>query len=166
MMGTRTGDMDPSIILMLMAKEELTLNEANNLMNKHSGLLGIAGVSSDMREVQESADSGNERCQIAIEMFAYRMKKYIAAYAGVMGGVDHVIFTGGIGENSAVIRRLSCEGLDFMGITVAEEKNQHCVGKEGKISKEDAPVGVWAIPTNEELVFARDTVRCILKKKK
>lgn len=163
LMGTRTGDLDPSIILTLMAKEGLTLNEANNLLNKHSGLLGISGVSSDMREIQSAADEGSERAQIAIDMFCYRLKKYIAAYAGVMGGVDHVIFTGGIGENSASVRLEACDGLEFMGISIDKRKNKKCVGVEGQISKDNAPVGVWAIPTNEELVFARDTVRCILK---
>ncbi len=163
LMGTRTGDMDPSIILTLIAKEELTINEANNLMNKHSGLVGVAGVSSDMREIQIAAKDGNERCQIAINMFTYRLKKYISAYAGAMGGVDHIIFTGGIGENSTEIRALSCENLEFMGIEIDEERNNNCAGREGKISPDSAKVGIWAIPTNEELVFARDTVRCILQ---
>ncbi|HOL96707.1 MAG TPA: acetate kinase [bacterium] len=161
LMGTRTGDLDPSIILTLIAKEELALGEANNLMNKHSGLLGISGVSSDMREIQKAAEEGNERAQLAIDMFCYRMRKYIAAYAASMGGVDHVVFTGGIGENSPLIRKQSCEGLQFMGIEIDDEKNEACAGREGKISLETANVGVWAIPTNEELVYARDTVRCI-----
>lgn len=161
LMGTRTGDMDPSIILTLMAKEALTLNEANNLMNKFSGLQGIAGVSSDMREIENAARDGNERAQIAIDMFCYRLKKYIASYAAVMGGVDHIIFTGGIGENSILVRSKSCENLEFMGVTIDPERNKQCAGREGKISSDASQVGVWAIPTNEELVYARDTVRCI-----
>jgi acetate kinase len=161
MMGTRTGDMDPSIIVTLMAKEALTLNEANNLMNKFSGLQGIAGISSDMREIEEAADEGNERCQIAIDMFCYRLKKYIAGYAAAMGGVDHIIFTGGIGENSVLVRSKSLEGLEFMGVEISKDNNKACAGREGKISADNSRVGVWAIPTNEELVFARDTVRCI-----
>lgn len=164
-MGTRTGDLDPSIILTLMAKEELTLNEANNLMNKHSGLMGVSGISSDMREVMIAAQEGSERARIAVDMFCYRLKKYIAGYAAAMNGVDHVIFTGGIGENSIDIRRKSCEGLEFMGITIDNERNDKCCGMEGIISQNNAKVGVWAIPTNEELVFARDTVRCIQTQK-
>lgn len=161
LMGTRTGDMDPSIIITIAAKEELTLNEANNLMNKHSGLLGIAGVSSDMREIEKAAFDGNERAQIALDMFCYRIQKYIGAYAAAMGGVDHVIFTGGIGENSDLVRAEACKGLEFMGLEIDEDKNKECAGHEGRFSAEGSRVGVWAIPTNEELVFARDTVRCI-----
>lgn len=165
LMGTRTGDMDPSIILTIASKEELTLGEANNLMNKHSGLLGISGVSSDMREVQKAAESGAERAQVALEMFCYRIKKYIGAYAAALGGVDHIIFTGGIGENSAIVRLESCSGLEYMGVFMDEARNRACSGEEGLISSEGSAVGVWAIPTNEELVFARDTVRCIESKK-
>ncbi len=161
LMGTRVGDMDPSIILTLIAKEELTLNEANNLMNKHSGLLGISGVSSDMREISKAADEGAERAKIAVQMFCYRIKKYIGAYASAMGGVDHIIFTGGIGENSIAIRKECCSGLEFMGISIDDTRNEQCAGQEGIISTDTGKVGVWAIPTNEELVFARDTVRCI-----
>jgi len=165
LMGTRTGDLCPSVVLTLIAKEELTLNEANNLLNKHSGLLGISGVSSDMREIQKAADEGNERAKLAIDMFCYRLKKYIAAYTAVMAGVDHVIFTGGIGENSALIRRLTCEGMEFMGIAIDEPVNKRCVGREGRISSKDGKVGIWVIPTNEELVFARDTVLCVHEQK-
>ena len=164
LMGTRAGDMDPSIILTLMAKEELSLNEANNLLNKHSGLIGVSGISSDMREVEQAADKGNERARIALDMFSYRVKKYIAAYAAAMGGVDHILYTGGIGENSEIIRRDSVSGLEFMGVHVDDKLNKQMFGREGKISTEDSKVGVWVIPTNEELVLARDTVRCIAKK--
>ncbi len=161
LMGTRTGDMDPSIITTIAAKEELTFGEANNLMNKHSGLAGVSGVSSDMREIEKAAFDGNERAQIALDMFAYRIKKYLGAYAAAMSGVDHVIFTGGIGENSEWVRGEVCEGLEFMGLEFDPELNKQCVGREGKFSTESSKVGCWAIPTNEELVFARDTVRCI-----
>jgi acetate kinase len=161
LMGTRCGDIDPSIILTLMAKEELTLNEANNLLNKHSGLLGISGVSSDMREIGIAASEGNDRAQIALDMFSYRMKKYIGSYAAAMGGVDHIVFTGGIGENSDLIRRESVSGLEYMGVKIGHELNKQHIGREGKISMDDSQVGVWVIPTNEELVFARDTVRCM-----
>ena len=160
-MGTRCGDIDPSAILTLMKKEELSLSEAGDLLNKKSGLLGVSGVSSDMREVQKAAEKGSERARLAVEMFGYRIKKYIAAYAGVMNGVDHVVFTGGIGENSPLIRSVSCAGLSFMGVQVDETKNESCCGNEEDISTDNASVGVWVIPTNEELLLARDTVRCL-----
>lgn len=163
LMGTRTGDMDPSIILTVIAKEEITLNEANNLMNKHSGLAGLSGVSSDMRELEKAAKEGNERARIAFDMFCYRIKKYIGAYVAVLGGVDHIIFTGGIGENSVPVRQQVCENLEYMGIFIDESLNRQCAGQEGRISTDGSAVGVWAIPTNEELVFARDTVRCIAR---
>lgn len=160
-MGTRTGDFDASILLTLMEKEGLGAAELNKLVNKQSGLLGVSGVSSDMREVQKAAGDGNERAALAVDIFCYRIKKYIAAYAGVLGGADHVIFTGGIGENSAVVREKSCEGLSFMGIELDAETNAGCRGREGLISNKGASTGVWVIPTNEELVFARDTARCL-----
>ncbi|MBD3266335.1 acetate/propionate family kinase, partial [bacterium] len=166
LMGTRCGDIDASIILTLMAKEELTLNEANNLLNKHSGLQGISGVSSDMREIANAADGGNDRAKIALDMFSYRMKKYIGAYAAAMDGVDHIVFTGGIGENCEFVRRDATSGMQFMGVKIGSELNQQHVGREGRISTEDSHVGVWVIPTNEELVFVRDTVRCISGKSK
>ncbi|MCD6386221.1 acetate kinase [Candidatus Sumerlaeota bacterium] len=160
-MGTRCGDIDPAIVLHVMAKEELELHEINTLLNKHSGLYGISGVSNDMREVIKSADKGNERAQLALDIFCYRLKKYIAAYAGAMGGTDYIAFTAGIGENSPVVRQKSCEGLEFMGIKIDQERNNQTVGKEALISTDDSPVKVFVIPTNEELVIARDTVRCI-----
>ena len=160
-MGTRCGDIDPAIVLHVMAKEELELHEINTLLNKHSGLYGISGVSNDMREVIKSADKGNERAQLALDIFCYRLKKYIAAYAGAMGGTDYIAFTAGIGENSPVVRQKSCEGLEFMGIKIDQERNNQTIGKEALISTDDSPVKVFVIPTNEELVIARDTVRCI-----
>ena len=161
MMGTRCGDFDPSIILTLMERDGFTLEEINKLVNKQSGLLGISGVSSDMREVMSAAQAGNERAKLAVSMFCYRIKKYIGAYAAVMGGVDHVVFTGGIGENAPMIRFVTCEGLSYMGIEINEQKNRACQGREGQINVENSRVGVWVVPTNEELVFARDTVRCL-----
>ncbi|HVP07743.1 MAG TPA: acetate kinase [Candidatus Acidoferrum sp.] len=157
LMGTRCGDIDPAIILHIMAREELTLHEGNTLLNKHSGLAGISGVSSDMREIIEGADKGNGNAKLALDIYCYRMKKYIGSYAAALGGLDAVIFTAGVGENSAVVRKLSCQGLEFLGIKIDDAKNGSAVGKEVDISASDATVRVLAIPTNEELVIARDT---------
>jgi acetate kinase len=157
LMGTRCGDIDPAIILHIMAREELTLHEGNTLLNKHSGLAGISGLSSDMREIIEGADKGNTNAKLALEIYCYRMKKYIGSYAAALGGLDAVVFTAGVGENSAVVRRLSCQGLEFLGIRIDDARNDDAVGKESDISVPDARVRVLAIPTNEELVIARDT---------
>lgn len=163
MMGTRTGDFDPSVVFTLMDKEQLDRDGINNLVNKKSGLLGISGVSSDMREVEEAAESGNERAALSLEIYGYKIKKYIAAYVGVMGGADCVVFTGGIGENSDLMRRLSCEGLACMGIELDESKNTGCRSREIDISTPGSKTRVWIVPTNEELVLARDTVLCLEK---
>jgi acetate kinase len=160
-MGTRSGDIDPAIILHVMAKEELGLHEANTMLNKHSGLMGISGLSNDMRELMKERDKGNERAILAIDVFCYRVKKYICAYAGVLGGVDAIGFTAGIGENCTLVREKSCQGLEFMGIELDAERNRRINGKEGIISTDKSAVKVYVIPTNEELVIARDTVRCI-----
>ncbi len=161
LMGTRTGDMDPAIILHIMAREELTLHEANTLMNKHSGLAGISGVSSDMREIIESAKENHSNSKIALEAYCYRLKKYIAAYAAALGGVDGIVFTAGVGENSPDVRALSLEKLEFLGIEIDKTKNNQAIGKEMDISSDDARVRTLVIPTNEELVIARDTIRII-----
>jgi len=163
-MGTRCGDIDPAIILTIMAKEELSLHEANTLMNKHSGLIGISGVSNDMREIIDEMEKGNEKAKLALDIFCYRVKKYIGSYAAAMGGVDDIVFTGGIGENAIIVREKSCEGLEFMGVEFDKEKNVELNGKEGTISKKNSKVSVWVIPTNEELKIARDTVRLVEKK--
>jgi len=163
-MGTRCGDIDPAIILTIMAKEELSLHEANTLMNKHSGLIGISGVSNDMREIIDEMEKGNEKAKLALDIFCYRIKKYIGSYAAAMGGVDDIVFTGGIGENAIIVREKSCEGLEFMGVEFDKEKNVELNGKEGTISKKNSKVSVWVIPTNEELKIARDTVRLVEKK--
>jgi len=160
-MGTRCGDIDPAIILHVMGKEELGLHEANTMMNKHSGLIGISGVSNDMREVIKEAQNGNERAQLAIDVYCYRIRKYIGAYAAALEGVDYIAFTAGVGENSALIRAKSCQGLEFMGVKIDSEKNEKCIAKFGEISTNDSKVKVYAIPTNEELVIARDTVCCV-----
>ncbi len=161
MMGTRSGDLDPAIILHIMAREELTLHEANTLLNKHSGLAGISGVSSDMREIIESAHQNHSNATLALRAYCYRLKKYIASYIGVMGGLDGLIFTAGVGENSPDVRELSCESLSFLGIKIDPAKNAQAVGKEMDISADDATVRTLVVPTNEELVIARDTMRIV-----
>ena len=158
LMGTRSGDLDPSLILYIMGKEGLSLNEANTLLNKHSGLLGISVESSDMREVLIAANEGHKRSRYAFEIFAYRVKKYLGAYAAAMGGLDAFVFTGGIGENSPEVREEVCKGLEFLGIELDDQKNKN---KEKIISKNSSRVPVLRIPTNEELVIARDTNRIV-----
>ena len=165
-MGTRSGDIDPAIILHIMAREELSLHEASTLLNKHSGLVGISGVSSDMREIISAADSGNANAKLALEVFCYRIRKYIGSYAAAMGGLDGVVFTAGVGENSPVVRQLSCQNLEFLGVGVDQTRNEGTVGKEVDISADGAKVHVLAIPTNEELVIARDTQRIVEERTK
>lgn len=163
-MGTRCGDMDPAIILHIMAREELSLHEGNTMMNKHSGLVGISGVSSDMREVIEAANTGNTNAKLALDIFCYRIKKYIGSYWAALGRLDAVIFTAGVGENSSVVRSLACKGMEQMGVQIDEEKNNAVHGKETDISAPGAKVKVLVIPTNEELVIAQDTQRIVEEK--
>jgi len=160
-MGTRCGDLDPAILPFLMEHEKMTPQELDALLNKRSGLLGITGTTNDMREIEEMAQKGSERHALALAMFCRRVKKYIGAYAAVMGGVEAVIFTGGIGENSSRVRELSLEGLEFMGLRVNPALNQ---AHAELISKEIPPQGVAAlvIKTNEELAIARDTAEVVL----
>ena len=155
-MGTRCGDIDPAIIKFLMEKENMTINDVDNLMNKKSGVLGISGVSSDFRDIENAAKEGNERAQLALDKFNIRVKKYIASYAAVMGGADAIVFTAGLGENSASNREEICKGLEFMGVKIDPDKN-NVRGKEVIVSTEDSKVKVMVIPTNEELMIARDT---------
>lgn len=155
-MGTRSGDIDPAIIPFLMEKENLDIKGVNNLLNKKSGVLGISGVSSDFRDIEEAAENGNERAVLALEKFTNRVKKYIGAYAATMGGVDAVVFTAGLGENSIDARKNICEGLEFLGIEIDDEKNK-IRGKEAVVSTGNSKVKVLVIPTNEELMIARDT---------
>ena len=165
LMGTRSGDLDTQIILYIMSKEGLTLNEAGTLLNKHSGLQGISGISSDMREIVTEMKAGDRKAGYAFDVFSYRVKKYIGAYAAAMGGVDAVVFTGGIGENSTDVRTAACEGLGFLGIEVDEEKNAS-KEKEKNISKAGTKTAVLVIPTNEELVIALDTMEIVSAMKK
>jgi acetate kinase len=162
LMGTRCGDMDPAVLPWLIAMEELTLSQLNAMLNKHSGLYGVSGVSSDMREIQGACGSGNKRAQLAFDIFAYRVKKYIGAYGAAMGGLDAVTFTGGIGENSPEVRADSCSGLAFLGVEIDAEANRKAPrGEEVLVSVPGARAAVAVIPTNEERVIARDTVRVL-----
>jgi len=161
MMGTRTGDLDIGAFIQIINKEEIDVPIANILVNKHSGMLGVSGVSSDMRDVELAAEQGNKRAKVTLEMYYYRIRKYIGAYAAAMGGVDAIVFTGGVGENDAVTRRLTTSGLEFMGIEFDESKNKGLRGKEAILSKETSKVTVMVVPTNEELVIAMDTFEIV-----
>ncbi len=161
LMGTRSGDLDPAIILHIMAREELSLHEANTLLNKHSGLAGISGLSSDMREVVEGANDNNANAKLALEIFCYRLKKYIASYIAAMNGLDALVFTAGVGENSPEVRSLTCNEMDFLGISIDDAKNNSAKAIEADITAENARVRTLVIPTNEELVIARDTKRIV-----
>ncbi len=156
LMGTRSGDLDPQLILYIMGKEELTLAEATTLLNKHSGLMGVSGESSDMREIENAVMNGNKRAKIAFDMFCYRVAKYIGAYAAAMNGVDVIIFTGGIGENSDMVRRTVCERLGFLGVEFDETLNTNDQ-KEKVVTTPTSKVIVGVVPTNEEIVIAMDT---------
>jgi acetate kinase len=160
-MGTRCGDIDPAIILNIMGREELSLHEANTLLNKHSGLQGISGVSSDMRDILKGAESGNELAQLALDIYCYRIRKYIGAFSAVMGGLDCLVFTAGVGENSPDVRRLVCEKLGYLGIELDPARNAETIKKEGVISTDSGRVKVMAIPTNEELIIAEDTYNIV-----
>lgn len=163
LMGTRTGDLDPAVILHIMGREELTLHEANTLMNKHSGLIGISGISSDMREIESNAAKGQGNAKLALDIYCYRLRKYIGAYSAAMGGLDAVVFTGGVGENSNVVRKMTCDELKFLGIELDEEINAATRSREIDISTRNARVRTFVIPTNEELVIARDTKEIVDK---
>ena len=158
-MGTRSGDVDPSVMVFLMNKLG-SADAVNSEFQKKSGLQGLSGVSSDLRDVEEAAEKGDKRAELAQEKLIYGVKKYIGAYAAGMGGIDVLVFTAGIGENGIGFRKAVCDGLDFMGVTIDEAKN-NCRGKEVIISKPGSRVTVMVVPTNEELMIARDTKRCV-----
>ncbi|MWV44672.1 acetate/propionate family kinase [Paenibacillus sp. HJL G12] len=161
MMGTRSGDLDPAIVPYVMNKEELTVNEVNSMLNKHSGLLAISGISSDMREITEGMQKGDANSKLAFEMYEYRLRKYIGSYAAVMNGVDVIVFTAGVGENSVVLRKKVCENLTYLGVELDEELNEIRSGEPRRISTANSKVQVLVVPTNEELVIARDTNRIV-----
>jgi acetate kinase len=161
-MGTRSGDLDPAIIDFVSSKEGLNLNEMDSLLNKQSGLLGISGLTADMRELlAEEAENGDRRARLAIDIFCYRVRKYIGSYMAAINGADAVILSGGIGENSAEIRSRICAGLEWMGIELDDAKNKAMAGGEGRIDAANSRVEVWVIPTDEELLIARDTWRVV-----
>lgn len=161
MMGTRTGDLDIGAFIQIMNKEEIDIAIANTLVNKHSGMLGVSGVSSDMRDVENAAADGNERAKVTLEMYYYRIRKYIGAYAAAMGGVDVIIFTGGVGENDGTTRYLTTKDMEYMGIDFDQSKNEGLRGKEAILTKENSRVKVMVVPTNEELVIALDTFEIV-----
>jgi len=158
MMGTRCGDIDPAIVPYLMKHENLTPDEMDTIMNKKSGLLGVSGTTSDMREIQAARDNGDKRAALAQDMYFYRVRKYIGSYAAAMGGVDIILFTGGVGENKQNCREAALEGLEFMGVKLDKEKNWKIQGEEAIISTPDSKVTVCVIPTDEELMIATDTM--------
>ncbi len=164
MMGSRSGDIDPSAVTYLMDKLGKTPQEMADFLNKESGMLGITGISSDMREIEAAEAAGDERAILGMKMYSYRIKKYIGAYAAAMGGVDIIVWTAGVGENQASLRITACEGLDFLGIKMDAERN-NCRGVEKVISADDSKVKVVLIPTDEEIVIARDTRDLVEAKK-
>jgi acetate kinase len=165
-MGTRCGDLDPAIIDFIATKEGLSSGEVETLLNKQAGLLGISGLTSDMRELlAEEREENDRRARLAIEIFCYRARKYIGAYLAAMNGADAIVFTGGIGENSWEVRSRICNGLQWLGIELDEEQNRaHVNGREGVVSSNSSRLAVYVIPTDEELLIARDTVRCVFGK--
>jgi acetate kinase len=159
-MGTRSGSIDPAVISFLMEKEKMSIRDIDEYLNKKSGVLGISGVSSDFRDLHAAANDGNGRAKLSINIFCYGVKKFIGEYAAVMGGVDAIIFTAGVGENDPAVRKYITEGLDFLGIAIDDEKNS-VRGEEADISAPDAKVKTLVIPTNEELAIARETLKLV-----
>jgi len=157
LMGTRSGDLDAGVLTYIMEKENVGSQAISTIVNKYSGVLGVSGASSDMREIDDAISKGDERAKLALEIYNYRIKKYIGSYAAALGGVDILVFTGGVGENQMGIRASVCEGLEFMGIKIDPERNK-TRGEEAVISSDDSSVSVVVIPTDEELMIASDTL--------
>ena len=166
MMGTRSGDIDPAAVLYIMKKEGLTPDQMDHLLNKESGVLGVTGKSSDMRDIEAGVAAGDKDCILALSMYDQRIKKYVGAYLAELGGADAIIFTGGVGENQAITRETVCSGMEFCGIKLDKELNAKVHGTETIISAPDSKVKVIVVPTNEELVIARDTVAIVTGKMK
>ena len=164
LMGTRSGDLDPAVVLHVMTKEELSMHEANTMLNKHSGIQGLSGISSDMREIEEEMENNN-RALLAHNVFCYRLKKYIGAYTAALGGVDAIVFTGGIGENSSVVRRDVLNDMEYLGVLLDSDQNEIRSKEERDISTSQSKVKALVIPTNEELVIAMDTMRIVNENK-
>lgn len=162
-MGTRSGNIDPAIITFLMKELNLSIDEVNNILNKKSGVYGISGVSSDFRDIEESAEEGNKRAELALEIFHYKVKRFIGSYAAAIGGMDCIVFTAGLGENSALSRSEICKGLEFLGVKIDEKKNNEGRGFAKVISTDDSKVKVFVIPTDEELMIAKDTKEIVQK---
>lgn len=160
-MGTRSGDVDPAVLQFICNHEHISVDEMLNILNKKSGLLGLSGVSSDFRDVKQAAEDGNERAQLTIEAYVYRIVKYIGAYTAAMNGVDAIVFTAGVGENASVIREKVCDYLGYLGVELDKEKNNNLSGDVEYISTEDSKVKVIVLPTNEELAIARETVKLV-----
>ena len=159
-MGTRSGDLDAAVVQFIMNKYGMSADECLNMLNKKSGVLALSGVSSDFRDIEGEAEKGNADCQLALDKFAYEVRKYIGSYAAALGGLDCLVFTAGVGENSASMRARICEGLEYLGVKIDPEKNT-IRGKEAIISADDSKVTVWVIPTNEELMIAQDTAELV-----
>ncbi|MBC2575662.1 acetate/propionate family kinase [Peptostreptococcus canis] len=157
-MGTRCGDIDPAIVPFIMKKKGLDIDGIDKLMNKQSGVYGMTGISSDFRDIEDAAKDGNELAKVALEAYAHKVKKYIGAYTSIMNGVDAIVFTAGLGENGISMREMICKDMDFFGVKLSSEKN-NVRGKETVISSDDSRVKVLLIPTNEELMIARDTLK-------
>jgi len=160
-MGTRCGDIDAGALLYIADKEETSIPYTSTLLNKHSGMLGLSGVSSDMRDIETAAADGNHRAKVSLDIYHYRIKKYLGAYAAAMGGVDVVIFTGGVGENACLTREEICKDMEFIGMEFDAAKNANLRGKEAIISKPGSKVTIMVVPTNEELVIANDTYEIV-----
>jgi acetate kinase len=161
-MGTRSGDIDPAILDFVSAKEGLSLHELDSMLNKQSGLLGLSGLTADMRELlAEEAEHDDRRARLAVDVFCYRIKKYLGAYLAAMNGADAIVFAGGIGENSPEVRGRICAGMDWLGISLDPQKNAAITGTEGRIDADGSRLEVWVIPTDEELLIARDTWRIV-----
>jgi len=163
MMGTRSGDVDLGVVTFLMEKEMIGSASVSTLFNKHSGVLGISGISSDMRDIENAIEDGNERAKLAMEMYEYRIKKYVGSYAAALGGVDVIVFTGGVGENQTQTREYVCEGLGFMGVKIDNELKAKSRGKEVLLSTPESTVKVVVIPTDEEFMIASDTLEIVQK---
>lgn len=161
MMGTRCGDLDVGALFHIMKKEDMNLQIANTLVNKFSGVLGVSGLSSDMRDIETAAENGNQRAEVTYKMYSYRVKKYVGAYAAAMGGVDVIVFTGGIGENDSVTRANIIEDMEFLGVDFNFDKNKGVRGKEIILSTPDSRVKVIVVPTNEEMMIAKDTYEIV-----
>lgn len=161
MMGTRSGDLDIGALLYIAENEKLDIKGMNNLVNKRSGLCGISGVGSDMRDIEAEAEKGNQRAQYSLDMFAYKVKKYIGAYAASLGGVDLIIFTGGIGENARNIRYDVCKDLAFLGVDFDEKKNEEIIGADAILTKDGSKTKVLVVTTDEEFVIANDTYKLV-----